>query len=201
MAIRCSAVGLLEPGAGATAAELLGLATPGVGDEEGARFGIACAGSATWTQEPRTERLFSSYAPLSVTLEAAFDDLRQHMRDDVTYSVMGTLSYTDPHMGEVRVTDGAGRPAPPGQTGDVWLRTGTATRAYVGDPQASAAVFADGWTRIAPLTAGRNVPTISRMAEGNTLTPRTISMSSVRPMQRTRGAVRPQAQGPTCSRT
>ncbi len=53
-----------------------------------------------------------------------------------------------PEEGEVRVTDSAGRPVPPGQSGDVWLRTGTATRAYVGDPRACAAVFADGWTRM-----------------------------------------------------
>ena len=42
-----------------------------------------------------------------------------------------------------------------------------------------------------PLTAGVNALTTSRMADGKTLTPRTISMSSVRPMQRTRGPVRP----------
>ena len=47
-----------------------------------------------------------------------------------------------------------------------------------------------------PVTAGANSLTTSRTAEGKTLTPRTISMSSVRPMQRTRGAVRPQAQRP-----
>ena len=54
---------------------------------------------------------------------------------------------------------------------------------------------------ITPATAGANSLTTSRTAEGKTLTPRTISMSSVRPMQRTRGAVRPQAQGPTLKRT
>lgn len=53
-----------------------------------------------------------------------------------------------PAEGEVRVTDSLGRPAPPGATGDVWLRTGAVTRAYFDDPQASAAVFADGWTRM-----------------------------------------------------
>ncbi len=42
-----------------------------------------------------------------------------------------------------------------------------------------------------PLTAGANALTISRTAEGKTLTPRTISMSSVRPMQRMRGAGAP----------
>ena len=37
--------------------------------------------------------------------------------------------------------------------------------------------------------------TTSRTADGKTLIPRTISMSSVRPMQRTRGPVRPHAHG------
>ena len=52
-----------------------------------------------------------------------------------------------------------------------------------------------------PLTAGAKAATTSRTAVGKTLTPRTISMSSVRPMQRTRGAVRPQAQRPAATRT
>ena len=52
-----------------------------------------------------------------------------------------------------------------------------------------------------PVTAGANSLTTSRTADGNTLTPRTISMSSVRPMQRTRGEVRPQAHRPTLNRT
>ena len=46
-----------------------------------------------------------------------------------------------------------------------------------------------------PLTSGANALTTSRTADGKTLTPRTISMSSVRPMQRTRGPVRPQGHG------
>ena len=50
-----------------------------------------------------------------------------------------------------------------------------------------------GLTRIWPLTCGAKALTTSRTAEGKTLTPRTMSMSSVRPMQRTRGPVRPHA--------
>src|SRR5688500_11806972 len=50
-----------------------------------------------------------------------------------------------------------------------------------------------GRIRIAPVTRGWKRATTSRTAEGNTFTPRTISMSSVRPMQRARSAVRPQA--------
>src|SRR5262245_32641747 len=51
-----------------------------------------------------------------------------------------------------------------------------------------------GLTRMLPLTAGSKALTTSRTADGKTLTPRTISMSSVRPRQRTRGVVRPHAQ-------
>ena len=54
---------------------------------------------------------------------------------------------------------------------------------------------ARGRTRMCPLTSGANPLTTSRTADGKTFTPRTISMSSVRPMQRTAGAVRPHAQG------
>ena len=52
-----------------------------------------------------------------------------------------------------------------------------------------------GLTSTLPLTSGAKPPTTSRTAEGKTLTPRTMSMSSVRPMQRTRGPVRPQGTG------
>ena len=68
-------------------------------------LGIVWAGSAAWTQAPPAEKLFSSYAPLNVTLEAPFDDLRRQMRQDVTYSVTGTLSYTDPNVGEVQMNN------------------------------------------------------------------------------------------------
>ncbi len=52
-----------------------------------------------------------------------------------------------------------------------------------------------------PLTAGANVLTSSRIADGKTFTPRTISMSSVRPMQRTRRLVRPHGHGSECTST
>jgi len=63
------------------------------------------------------------------------------------------------------------------------------------------ALARDGLTTTLPLTSGTNVLTTSRIADGNTLTPRTISMSSVRPMQRTRGAVRPHEHAPMPRRT
>ena len=63
------------------------------------------AASPARIEAPAAERLFSSYAPLSVTLEAPFDDLLHHLHQDATYSVTGTLSYTDPRVGEVHLTD------------------------------------------------------------------------------------------------
>lgn len=66
---------------------------------------IVWAGSAAWTKAPEVQALFSSYAPLSVTLEAPFDDLRHHIRRDVSYSVTGTLSYIDPNVGDVHVSN------------------------------------------------------------------------------------------------
>src|SRR5262249_23627876 len=47
----------------------------------------------------------SSYAPLNVTLQAAFGDLRHQMRQKIASPVMGTLSYTDPNVGDVNVTN------------------------------------------------------------------------------------------------
>src|SRR5215471_2598227 len=68
-------------------------------------LGAVWVSSAAWTEAPAAEQLFSSYAPLSVTLEAPFDDLRNQLRQNPTYSVMGTLSYTDPKVGEVHLSN------------------------------------------------------------------------------------------------
>ena len=68
-------------------------------------LGVVWASSGAWPEAPAAEQLFSSYAPLSVTLKAAFDDLRYQLRQNATYSVMGTLSYIDPNVGEVHLND------------------------------------------------------------------------------------------------
>jgi len=68
-------------------------------------LGTVWASSAAWTEAPAGGELFSSYAPLSVTVEAPFDDLRHQLHQDATYSVTGTLSYTDPYVGEVQLSN------------------------------------------------------------------------------------------------
>ena len=73
-------------------------------------LGAVFAASAAWTETPPAEQLFSSYAPLNVTIEAPFDDLRYQLSQSATYSnvtssVMGTLSYTDPNVGEVHLSN------------------------------------------------------------------------------------------------
>src|SRR5262245_33982112 len=52
-----------------------------------------------------------------------------------------------------------------------------------------------GLTRTWPLTVGAKDATTSRTADGKTLTPRAITISPVRPMQRMRGPVRPHLHG------
>jgi acyl-CoA synthetase (AMP-forming)/AMP-acid ligase II len=49
--------------------------------------------------------------------------------------------------GAVSVRDGGGAPVPPGETGEIWLRS-PYPRAYYRDEAASAGTFRDGWVRM-----------------------------------------------------
>ncbi|WP_328807683.1 class I adenylate-forming enzyme family protein [Nonomuraea antri] len=53
--------------------------------------------------------------------------------------------------GAVRIATADGRPLPPGESGEVWMRSPAATRAYYGDPDATRQVFRDGWVRMGDL--------------------------------------------------
>ncbi|WP_433360232.1 AMP-binding protein [Streptosporangium sp. CA-115845] len=53
---------------------------------------------------------------------------------------------TDP--GDLRILGENGEMPPPGETGEVWLRSPAPPRSYVGDPDGSALVFRDGWVRM-----------------------------------------------------
>jgi acyl-CoA synthetase (AMP-forming)/AMP-acid ligase II len=48
---------------------------------------------------------------------------------------------------EVRITDPDGTPAPPGETGEIWLRGPTVFKGYHGLAEATAAALVDGWFR------------------------------------------------------
>lgn len=54
--------------------------------------------------------------------------------------------------GGVRVAAaGSGEPVPPGEVGEVWLRSPAVSRAYFGDAEASGEVFKAGWIRMGDL--------------------------------------------------
>ncbi|MER7724283.1 AMP-binding protein [Streptomyces sp. NPDC096323] len=51
-------------------------------------------------------------------------------------------------LGQLRVTGSDGRPAATGEAGEVWLRSPTAPRSYLGSPDADAGVFRGSWVRM-----------------------------------------------------
>ncbi|WP_406044092.1 acyl--CoA ligase [Micromonospora sp. NBC_00898] len=52
---------------------------------------------------------------------------------------------------DLRITDDQGHELPPGEVGEVWLRSDAPPRSYLGDPSGSAAVFRNGWVRMGDL--------------------------------------------------
>jgi acyl transferase domain-containing protein/acyl-CoA synthetase (AMP-forming)/AMP-acid ligase II/thioesterase domain-containing protein len=48
---------------------------------------------------------------------------------------------------QVKIADEDGRELPPNQSGEVWVKTPWASAGYISDPEATAAVFRDGWVR------------------------------------------------------
>jgi len=48
---------------------------------------------------------------------------------------------------EIRVTDDAGQPLPPGEVGEIWFRGPNLIRGYWNKPQATAETIVDGWLR------------------------------------------------------
>ncbi|WP_377271344.1 class I adenylate-forming enzyme family protein [Peterkaempfera sp. SMS 1(5)a] len=53
--------------------------------------------------------------------------------------------------GEVRIATATGEPLPAHTTGEVWMRSPTATRSYYGDDAGTGEVFRDGWIRMGDL--------------------------------------------------
>ena len=54
---------------------------------------------------------------------------------------------------EVSVRDPKGRPLPPGEVGELWLRSPTQMQGYWRDPEATAATLVDGWLRTGDLAS------------------------------------------------
>lgn len=52
---------------------------------------------------------------------------------------------------DLMIADEDGAPLPPGQTGEVWLRSAAPQRSYYDDPAATAEVFRPGWIRMGDL--------------------------------------------------
>lgn len=50
---------------------------------------------------------------------------------------------------DLRITDEKGEPVPPGEVGEIWLRSPTASRSYYGEDRSG--VFRDGWVRMGDL--------------------------------------------------
>ncbi|MEV0969393.1 class I adenylate-forming enzyme family protein [Microtetraspora glauca] len=53
--------------------------------------------------------------------------------------------------GDVRITSSHGDALPPGETGEVWMRSPAAPRAYYNDSPVASDVFKDGWIRMGDL--------------------------------------------------
>ncbi|GII33228.1 class I adenylate-forming enzyme family protein [Planotetraspora mira] len=53
--------------------------------------------------------------------------------------------------GDVRIASPEGEDLPPGETGEVWMRSPAAPRSYYNDPAASTDVFRGGWIRMGDL--------------------------------------------------
>jgi acyl-CoA synthetase (AMP-forming)/AMP-acid ligase II len=50
--------------------------------------------------------------------------------------------------GQIKIVGADGRPASPGESGEVWMRSAGGTRVYYGDRRLTGEVFRDGWVRM-----------------------------------------------------
>ncbi|WP_163756859.1 FadD7 family fatty acid--CoA ligase [Mycobacterium botniense] len=69
---------------------------------------------------------------------------------------------------QIRIVGDDGRPCPPDAVGEIWLRGRTVARGYLGDPDATARTFTDGWLHtgdLGSLSAGGELTLRGRIKE------------------------------------
>jgi acyl-CoA synthetase (AMP-forming)/AMP-acid ligase II len=117
---------------------------PGRG-HDGLRFVRSCSAPL----DPATSRVLAAEfgAPVLVAYgmtEATHQvtSMRPHPDDQpvVTSGLVGESTGA-----QIRIVGADGRPCPPGDVGEVWLRGRTVVRGYLGDPAITAKNFTDGW--------------------------------------------------------
>lgn len=87
--------------------------------------------------------------------------------DDPDAIALHTVGRPRPGM-YVEARDPEGSPVPPGEVGELWLKSRAVTSGYWGDPEATADVLVDGWLRtgdLGSIDAGGNVTMTGRLSE------------------------------------
>jgi acyl-CoA synthetase (AMP-forming)/AMP-acid ligase II/acyl carrier protein len=106
---------------------------------------VGCTGAAL--PPPVAEALTTTF-PRATVVNYYTSTEAAPAQTTMVYDPARPMSVGRPSAGEIEIRDGAGRPLPPGEVGDVWLASPTTARTYLDDPEGSAAVFRDGWTRM-----------------------------------------------------
>lgn len=106
---------------------------------------VGCTGAAL--PPPVAEALTTTF-PMATVVNYYTSTEAAPAQTTMVYDPARPASVGRPSAGDLEIRDADGRPLPPGEAGDVWLASPTTARTYLGDPDGSAAVFRDGWTRM-----------------------------------------------------
>ncbi|MFC8430611.1 FadD7 family fatty acid--CoA ligase [Streptomyces sp. NPDC057253] len=113
------------------------------------KFVRSCSAPLNTATQRALERTFgapllSAYGMTESTHQATSEPLPQR-------GALRQGSVGRPTGVEVRITDGNGRPCPPGVEGEVWVQGPTVARGYLADPEESARTFVGGRLRTGDL--------------------------------------------------